>query len=623
MSNFRIFLISILSGIVVGLIVFVFHSEDLYYLCQFLISTTAVYVVAGLILAFGAIFASCYWLQTQALKKHLQEAIQIIRNNSTSETFDWDRIVEEVQSLPGVNAAFNAFSANLNLYQKETLPPQLKSTSPLASCAPSEDFFNAQTLYTGQFRVDFYRSVPGILTGLGLLFTFVGLAAGIYLAYNAEGRTNLDNAINELLSGAGQAFVSSIAGLVASLLFQGYIKFSEYSVDRRIDALNELLHQNILTITSEQLQLRMLEQLNNQSALISSLSEDWQLKMQSVFEQFMNSQKTLTDDLRIKLVDAITSIDKSIKTMSENQATQISGVLENASAAFSEKLAAKMESLTQVFSETAGSLKDAAQTLDNVFATINQRITSLAEQTQKHMDSFEGQFEQVALNMKSGHAKLQDALEKAKQQIDAMSATVTETSAHCQKVLLDTMTVFDEKSKLQIQSVEQMQTLSQTLGTEGKHLQEMFAGLQERQEAFYVSTKAVGITLQKASASIELSQQEVSKNLQQAMQKLLDNAQELKEQQQSIVSNAQQVEEITAEHLSDIALNLKSMHDQIGKVLDAADNGLATAVGSMSSALNSWIEQQNGANQQLTERIEDLRQTLKVIPVTATSQAAA
>ncbi len=50
------------------------------------------------------------------------------------------------------------------------------------SLRPSADFFNEDTLYYSRINVPLYQSVPGILTGLGILFTFVGLAAGVSLA---------------------------------------------------------------------------------------------------------------------------------------------------------------------------------------------------------------------------------------------------------------------------------------------------------------------------------------------------------------------------------------------------------------------------------------------------------
>lgn len=98
------------------------------------------------------------------------------------------------------------------------------------SLRPSADFFNEDTLYYSRINVPLYQSVPGILTGLGILFTFVGLAAGVSLATrgllpadaaSAAGIGSMNVAellksIGNLLDGAGQAFITSIVGLFIS-----------------------------------------------------------------------------------------------------------------------------------------------------------------------------------------------------------------------------------------------------------------------------------------------------------------------------------------------------------------------------------------------------------------------
>ncbi len=64
------------------------------------------------------------------------------------------------------------------------------------------------------------RNVGSILTGLGVLGTFIGLAAGVYSA--REGLASADmailqEAISQMLRGAGLAFITSVFGLGASL----------------------------------------------------------------------------------------------------------------------------------------------------------------------------------------------------------------------------------------------------------------------------------------------------------------------------------------------------------------------------------------------------------------------
>ncbi|TOQ08322.1 hypothetical protein CGH04_20465, partial [Vibrio parahaemolyticus] len=66
----------------------------------------------------------------------------------------------------------------------------------------------------------YFNSVPNKLTGLGILGTFLGLVAGIYLASSGIGSNNIDEAkgaLSHLLDGASLAFLTSIAGLITSM----------------------------------------------------------------------------------------------------------------------------------------------------------------------------------------------------------------------------------------------------------------------------------------------------------------------------------------------------------------------------------------------------------------------
>ena len=115
------------------------------------------------------------------------------------------------------------------------------------SLRPSADFFNEDTLYYSRINVPLYQSVPGILTGLGILFTFVGLAAGVSLATrgllpadaaSAAGIGSMNVAellksIGNLLDGAGQAFITSIVGLFISFFFSSWLQGCEHNGERQ------------------------------------------------------------------------------------------------------------------------------------------------------------------------------------------------------------------------------------------------------------------------------------------------------------------------------------------------------------------------------------------------------
>ncbi|MFH1098107.1 MAG: MotA/TolQ/ExbB proton channel family protein [Candidatus Desantisbacteria bacterium] len=82
----------------------------------------------------------------------------------------------------------------------------------------SYDFFNEKNLLSSTTNLKMLNSVNGILVGLGILGTFVGLTVGISNVKTGS-TEEITLSIKTLLSGMGTAFVSSVWGMLLSLLF--------------------------------------------------------------------------------------------------------------------------------------------------------------------------------------------------------------------------------------------------------------------------------------------------------------------------------------------------------------------------------------------------------------------
>lgn len=80
-----------------------------------------------------------------------------------------------------------------------------------------EDYINEDTVALSTWR-GVVLQVPGILTGIGILGTFVGLIVGVG-GVGFSSVTAAINGVQTLLAGIEVAFFTSIAGLIFSILF--------------------------------------------------------------------------------------------------------------------------------------------------------------------------------------------------------------------------------------------------------------------------------------------------------------------------------------------------------------------------------------------------------------------
>jgi hypothetical protein len=105
-------------------------------------------------------------------------------------------------------------------------------------------YFNLRMLEQAGVRLRWFMSVPNDFVGLGLVFTFLGLVAGLYFAsrsmMSADLKTARD-ALVQLLHAATFKFLTSITGIGMSLLISTIQRIMLDRLDARLSELQYAL----------------------------------------------------------------------------------------------------------------------------------------------------------------------------------------------------------------------------------------------------------------------------------------------------------------------------------------------------------------------------------------------
>ena|GEM_PF-6563236 len=162
--------------------------------------------------------------------------------------------------------------------------------------------------YKGDKNPYLVRSIPSIFTTIGILGTFLGIAAGLFYFDTNE----LQNSIAHLLDGLRIAFLSSIMGIVLALIFGRIV---EYKVHKEELVKKE---EKVITVTSpdELLALNkiigILSQQGNNTALLEEIHLQLSTKIPELVEGSVEHTKKQLDeavDLLKKQNDAINLLD--------------------------------------------------------------------------------------------------------------------------------------------------------------------------------------------------------------------------------------------------------------------------------------------------------------------------
>jgi hypothetical protein len=217
----------------------------------------------------------------------LDAALAVIGTTSSPDGFR-DRFASIDQALaanPVIGDSWRAFA--------QTLIPVPSHDGALGATRAPEHDFDERILARAGVNLRLYAAVPNYLVGLGLLFTFLGLVAALYFASAGVTATSVQHAqgaLRDLLGAATFKFVTSIAGLGASIAYSWREKSQLYRIARRLGALCTALDQRLVPVTREALGVLQLEEMKAQSALLRRLGRSLHVTIPETVEERLASE---------------------------------------------------------------------------------------------------------------------------------------------------------------------------------------------------------------------------------------------------------------------------------------------------------------------------------------------
>ncbi|MBQ9944759.1 MAG: MotA/TolQ/ExbB proton channel family protein [Clostridia bacterium] len=135
-----------------------------------------------------------------------------------------------------------------------------------------EDYVNDDTVIYSVGHAHLADAVPGLLTSLGILGTFIGLVQGLG-GLNLSDTAQTMQEIPKMIEGMTYAFTTSIAGVSCSLIFNMFNRMAHGSAIRAIDDFNDAFTQIVMQKPLEPY-VQMILQQEDRTALLRHMSGD-------------------------------------------------------------------------------------------------------------------------------------------------------------------------------------------------------------------------------------------------------------------------------------------------------------------------------------------------------------
>lgn len=412
------------------------------------------------------------------------------------------------------------------------------------STVPAEMYFSTQAVVDGRLRTEFFKHLPGLFTGIGIIGTFTGLITGLEAFKVSENAAIVRAGLESLMHSVGEAFLVSAAAIFAAMLvtlleklllaalyeqteeivrsidayfesgageeyLSRLVRASEESASQSKilkDALVKDMSQLLRELTESQIAAAKEQQEALASRLDNAAREQAELARQD--NQVLGA--TIAESIKKSLEGPMKDIAETVKAASGDQSSNASRMLQDVMSGFSQRLnelfGGQISGLSDLNQQTARSMQEAVTTLQTLVSNIEE---SSRRSTDTMAQRMADAIEKMEARQESINATSTDFVEQLRQLV---STSQTETSNKMQSTL-ETMgsqveTMLGKLNESQKQVFDSSQVREQAMSDRSSHVvsvmtESVEAVVMELNAAMSEIARSVSTLTQVTSTSVE------------------------------------------------------------------------------------------------------------------------
>ena len=426
--------------------------------------------VGGVLLVSTSFFFRQFFSPSRRLYSELDAANQkvgeIKQRLGGAPIVDLDEI-QMVMDTHELRHLWREYAVTLHPQKKQDESGQLRIIRYRAT-AMAEVFFSEQALVETPLKTAFYKHLPGILTGLGIIGTFSGLIYGLHGFQVTADPNAVRASLGTLIQGVGHAFIVSAIAIGLAMLCTWWTNRELTLRYRQVEQLCQLIDSFFDAGAGEEYLARLVEASETSATqaiqLKDALVSDLKVVLSELTErQIRETSSGIGQTIVDGLAKPMNEISEAVKTLGANQGDAVNRMLTDVLSNFSERM-------------------------EKMFGGQLNGMSELLTQTTQAMQATASRFDQLAANMDMAGQKASEAMaERLKHAITSMEAR--------QGVLNKQMGEFVEQIRTMVNQsqTESAQKLQETVGKLGEQVAGMIGQLQESSRE-HTATQSYAVT---------------------------------------------------------------------------------------------------------------------------------
>ena len=517
------------------------------YLSQFVLSVEGVITACASIVIFALWATISFSVRITPIIRTMKKANSKISEYDGELTFaeNYEDFNTWVADVPLLKSPWQEFTETLILESGE----KIKNTD------DAETFFNEATIISPSVNLRFYSSLSNIITGTGILGTFIGLVFGVYEAAEKITVTSTnyvppEEAMKGLLTGASLAFMTSISGLGMSIIFSWYEKHFSNRANNLVRQWNLSLDERLERLTPERIAVDTYREVQQQTQELKSFNNELIFSIQqSLEENIIGGLQPVLQDLL-----AVTREMRDHRELANEE--MLKGIVDE---------------FKQAIQGAAGKeISSMAETLEKLNESLSQQTNGMVDSHQKMNEETQKLIEKVGQVLNESVV----GLEKTLNNIDKAAEKMGDT-AHIFVSVIDKING----------SFEQLETISRRLENVSIALEETAGGLTD----------------------LNSSQAEAVGSIKEGIEVLRSSQDQVVSSWEAYSNRFGDIDNSLSKFFTDLQQGVQGYSEQVNTFLKDIDGLMAESVDKLGGAASEIRETVDGLSEQLDAILEAFR----------------
>lgn len=333
------------------------------------------------------------------------------------------------------------------------------------STVPAEVIFTREVLADSVVAADFFRHLPGIFTGLGIIGTFVGLIGGINAFKVTDNNQAVRDGLNALLHDVSQAFSVSFFAIAFAMLVTLVEKLQISGLYKKIEELCQAIDAAFEAGAGADYLSRLVtssESVEKETKILKdSLVTELKQVLEGLTERQIQQATINADAIAGRIVagmneglrDPLNTIGEAVKSVGGNQTDAVNKLIVDTMSAMTAQMkdlfGDQISGINRMQQETIAALQNSLGRLDEFTAKMSQSGTSATElmatkiseaiaDMEARQRAINAELTKAVANMGSSVSDSQaETSRKTQEAVAAMSASVSEMVRTLQALVED------------------------------------------------------------------------------------------------------------------------------------------------------------------------------------------